>query len=117
MLIDGRSVYTPLFAGIYWEVQDTLLEDIDRIEVDPRPGRDAVGRQRRQRRHQHHHQERRGHQGGLLTGGGGNEERGFGGAATAARIGENFHYRVYGKYFDRDGGFNPDGPPTTTAGR
>src|SRR5260370_16880535 len=33
VLIDGRSVYTPLFAGVYWQVQDTLLEDIDRIEV------------------------------------------------------------------------------------
>src|SRR5205807_3762746 len=28
VLIDGRSVYTPLFAGTYWEVQDTLLEDV-----------------------------------------------------------------------------------------
>lgn len=33
VLMDGRSVYTPLFAGVYWEIQDTLLEDIDRIEV------------------------------------------------------------------------------------
>src|SRR5262249_45052750 len=29
VLIDGRSVYTPLFAGTYWEVQDTLLDDVD----------------------------------------------------------------------------------------
>jgi iron complex outermembrane receptor protein len=33
VLIDGRSVYSPLFAGVYWQVQDTLLEDIERIEV------------------------------------------------------------------------------------
>src|SRR6266851_6982903 len=38
VLIDGRSVYTPLFAGVYWEVQDTPLEDIDRIEVIRGPG-------------------------------------------------------------------------------
>ena len=38
VLIDGRSVYTPLFAGTYWEVQDVLLEDIDRIEVIRGPG-------------------------------------------------------------------------------
>ena len=38
VLIDGRSVYTPLFAGVYWDVQDTLLEDIDRIEVIRGPG-------------------------------------------------------------------------------
>src|SRR5579883_2100714 len=38
VLIDGRSVYTPLVAGTYWEVQDTLLEDVDRIEVIRGPG-------------------------------------------------------------------------------
>jgi len=38
VLIDGRSVYTPLFSGVYWDVQDTLLEDIDRIEVIRGPG-------------------------------------------------------------------------------
>src|SRR5437867_6615408 len=38
VLIDGRSVYTPLFAGVFWNVQDTLLEDIDRIEVIRGPG-------------------------------------------------------------------------------
>jgi len=36
--IDGRSVYSPLFAGVYWQVQDTLLEDVDRIEVIRGPG-------------------------------------------------------------------------------
>src|ERR1700716_1620129 len=38
VLIDGRSVYTPLFAGVYWQVQDTLLEDIERVEVIRGPG-------------------------------------------------------------------------------
>ncbi len=38
VLIDGRSVYSPLFAGVYWQVQDTLLEDVDRIEVIRGPG-------------------------------------------------------------------------------
>ena len=38
VLIDGRSVYTTLFAGTYWEVQDTLLHDIDRIEIIRGPG-------------------------------------------------------------------------------
>ncbi len=33
VLIDGRSVYSPLFAGVYWDVQDVILNDIDRIEV------------------------------------------------------------------------------------
>src|SRR5579872_950332 len=38
VLIDGRTVYTTLFAGTYWEVQDTVMDDIDRIEVIRGPG-------------------------------------------------------------------------------
>jgi iron complex outermembrane receptor protein len=38
VLIDGRSVYTPLFAGVYWDVQNVPLEDIERIEVVRGPG-------------------------------------------------------------------------------
>ncbi len=52
VLIDGRTVYTPLFSGVFWDLQDVMLEDVERIEVISGPGRDAVGRERRQRRHQ-----------------------------------------------------------------
>lgn len=38
VLIDGRTIYTPLYSGVFWEQQDTLLEDIDRIEVISGPG-------------------------------------------------------------------------------
>jgi iron complex outermembrane receptor protein len=38
VLIDGRSVYTPLFSGVFWDVQDPMLEDVDRIEVIRGPG-------------------------------------------------------------------------------
>src|SRR5581483_6179796 len=38
VLVDGRTVYTPLFAGVFWDQQDYLLEDIDRIEVISGPG-------------------------------------------------------------------------------
>lgn len=49
MLIDGRrTVYTPLFAGTSWEVQETLIEDssIDRIEVIRGPWRNDLGTER-----------------------------------------------------------------------
>lgn len=38
VLIDGRSVYSPLFSGTFWDRQDTFLEDIERIEVIRGPG-------------------------------------------------------------------------------
>lgn len=38
VLIDGRSVYSPLFSGVFWDAQDVLLEDIERIEVISGPG-------------------------------------------------------------------------------
>src|SRR6266568_1352057 len=38
VLIDGRTVYTPLFSGVFWDVQDVPLADIDRIEVISGPG-------------------------------------------------------------------------------
>lgn len=38
MLIDGRSVYSPLFSGIYTDVQDVMMEDVERIEVLSGPG-------------------------------------------------------------------------------
>src|SRR5947209_8144524 len=38
VMIDGRAIYTPLYAGVFWEVQNVLLEDVDRIEVVSGPG-------------------------------------------------------------------------------
>ncbi|HEY8538553.1 MAG TPA: TonB-dependent receptor [Steroidobacteraceae bacterium] len=38
VLIDGRTIYTPLFSGVFWDQQDLVLEDIDRIEVITGPG-------------------------------------------------------------------------------
>ena len=43
VLMDGRSVYSPIYSGVYWDVQDTLLEDVDRIEVIRGPGASLWG--------------------------------------------------------------------------
>src|SRR4051812_43559193 len=43
VLMDGRSVYSPLTSGTFWDVQDTLLADVDRIEVISGPGRASWG--------------------------------------------------------------------------
>ena len=110
VLIDGRSVYTPLFAGTYWEVQDTVLDDIDRIEVIRGPGGTLWGANAVDGVINIITKHSKDTQGLFVTAGGGNEERGFGTVRWGGAIGENLHYRAYGKYFDRDGGHNPDGP-------
>ena len=46
VLMDGRNVYTPLFGGVFWDVQDTVLEDIERIEVSGVPARPCGERMR-----------------------------------------------------------------------
>lgn len=33
VMVDGRTIYSPLFSGVFWDVQDVLLEDVERIEV------------------------------------------------------------------------------------
>ena len=38
VLIDGRSIYIPCYSGVYWEFQDVMLEDIERVEVIRGPG-------------------------------------------------------------------------------
>src|SRR5688572_22595045 len=38
VLMDGRTLYSPLFSGTFWEVQDTVMTDVDRIEVIRGPG-------------------------------------------------------------------------------
>ena len=63
VLIDGRSVYTPLYSGVYWDMQDVPPEDIERIEVISGTRRHIVWRQCRQWRDQHRHPQGRGHTG------------------------------------------------------
>ncbi|MDC4203813.1 MAG: TonB-dependent receptor plug domain-containing protein [Candidatus Manganitrophus sp.] len=109
VLIDGRSVYNPLFAGVYWEVQDLLLGDIERIEVINGPGGVIWGANAVNGVINIITKHSKETQGGLVTLGAGTEERGFGGVRYGGRSGEDLHYRVYAKYFDRDAGFHQDG--------
>ncbi|HKQ37682.1 MAG TPA: TonB-dependent receptor plug domain-containing protein, partial [Verrucomicrobiae bacterium] len=77
VLIDGRSVYTPLFSGVFWDVQDTMLEDIDRIEVIRGPGATLWGANAVNGVINVMTRDAKQTQGTLITGGGGTEERAF----------------------------------------
>lgn len=102
VLIDGRSVYTPLFSGVFWDVQDTLLEDVERIEVIRGPGATLWGANAVNGIINVITRPAADTQGGLVTAGAGKEEKGFGGVRYGGKLGETGHYRAYGKYSNRD---------------
>lgn len=109
VLMDGRSVYTPLFSGVHWDVQDTILEDIERVEVIRGPGATLWGANAVNGVINIITRSAKDTQGLMLTGGGGTEEQGFAGVRYGGKLGENAYYRVYGKYFNRDDQVLPDG--------
>lgn len=102
VLIDGRSVYTPLFSGVFWDVQDVMLEDIERIEVISGPGGVLWGSNAVNGVINITTRSSRDTQGALLSAGGGNLESGVA-AHYGSKLGDNTAFRVYAKGFDRDG--------------
>lgn len=102
VLIDGRAVYTPLFSGVFWEAQDVLLGDIERIEVISGPGATLWGANAvngvisittlpARRTH-----------GPRVELGGGDRERGVS-LRHGRALAEGGSLRGYFRYFDRDG--------------
>lgn len=104
VFVDGRSIYTPLTSIVFWDVLDTYLPDIDRIEVVRGPGAiltlwganamngvvNIVTKASSQTA------------GTEISGGAGNEERVFGAVRTGARIGDKAHARLYVQTQHRD---------------
>src|SRR5690606_4155837 len=88
VLVDGRSTYSSLFGGTFWDVQDTLLADLDRIEVIRGPGGTIWGANAVNGVVNIISKPAAGTQGRAVTVIGGTNERGLGSG----------HYRVYGKF-------------------
>lgn len=112
VLMDGRSVYTPLFGGVYWDTQDLILDDLDRIEAIRGPGATLWGANAVNGVVNMISKSAKDTQGTLVSTSVGTEDRPsvsirYGGAASA-----NLHYRVYAKYFNRDGLVDPQGQAT-----
>src|SRR4029079_14937460 len=100
VMVDGRSLYTPLFAGVYWALQDgVMLEDVERIEVIRGPGGTIWGANAvngviniitKSAKNTH---------GALASIGGGSMDHAIGGFRYGSGNGKNFDYRMYGKAF------------------
>lgn len=101
VLIDGRTVYTPLFNGVWWDVQDTMLEDIERIEVIRGPGATLWGANAVNGVINIITKNSRGTEGGIVTAGIGNQER-LAATRYGVKMGDDAYVRVYAKYNDRE---------------
>ena len=109
VLVDGRTVYSPSFSGVYWEMQDVMLEDVERIEVIRGPGATVWGANAVNGVINIITRHAADTQGGLVALGAGSEEQGFAGGRYGARLGEGTYGRIYAKAFARDEFEYPDG--------
>ena len=102
VLMDGRTLYTPVFSGVYWDLQDTMMEDIDHIEVIRGPGAATWGANAVNGVINIITKKSADTQGNLAVAGAGNQQRAFAGFRHGGQLGEDGHYRVYGKGFERN---------------
>lgn len=102
VMIDGRTVYTPLFSGVFWDAQDYLLADLSRIEVVSGPGATLWGANAVNGVINITSKSAKETQGGYVEFGGGTELRDFAAVRYGTVVAPNVYLRVYGKTSDRD---------------
>lgn len=99
VLIDGRIVYTPLFSGVFWDAQDVMLEDVERIEVISGPGGTLWGSNAVNGVINVITRSARDTQGTLIAAGAGNREN-VGAARYGTTLSNGGHFRIYAKHAD-----------------
>ena len=99
VLIDGRTVYTPLYAGVFWDVQNLILEDVDRIEVISGPGGTLWGANAVNGVINIITKRSTDTKGLFVEGATGNSLPGLGSIRYGAQLTNNLSYRVYGTGF------------------
>lgn len=97
VLIDGRTVYSPLFSGVIWQIQDTPLEDIDRIEVIRGPGATLWGANAVNGVINIITKNAKDTQGGLASFSAGNKVKAIGTGRYGTKIGNDSYVRTYAK--------------------
>ena len=112
VMVDGRSVYTPVFAGVYWGVQDTVLEDLDRIEIIRGPGATLWGANAVNGVINIITKSARETQGLLMSTTAGTEDQPATSFRYGGQIGSNVYYRVYAKYVNHDNFVDASGNET-----
>jgi iron complex outermembrane receptor protein len=104
VLVDGRSVYTPFFSGVYWETLNLVMDDIERIEVIRGPGGALWGANAVNGVINIITKSAKETPGGLLSLGSGTEEHALGRFRYGGQLGNDIYYRIYMGYSDYDDG-------------
>ncbi len=102
VMIDGRSVYTPLHAGVFWDAQNILLEDLERIEIVSGPGGSLWGANAVNGVINIITKDARETQGTYVSAGAGSFLRDFAAIRYGGGNGSNVFYRVYAQHFDHN---------------
>ncbi len=100
VMIDGRTVYTPLFGGVYWDVQNVLLEDLDRIEVISGPGGTLWGANAVNGIINITSKNAKETQGLFASGAAGSFLKNYGALRFGSHVDTTVYYRVYAQHFN-----------------
>jgi iron complex outermembrane recepter protein len=108
VLMDGRTVYSPTFSGVWWDAQDTVLSDIERIEVIRGPGATLWGANAVNGVINIITKQAKDTQGVLAEGMVGTRDNSSGTVRYGGKVGQNTYFRAYGKYSHTGSFLNSD---------